>query len=168
MHTEQKEYCQCVLTKYPQFSDGVRVLDVGSLDINWNNRYLFRNLDYTGIDIGEWPNVDVVCDAKDFDWDPYDVVISTEMLEHNKFAKESVQNMVRLLKSGGLLLITCAWPWRPEHGTTRTSPQDAPFTNDYYRNVSVEELQSWIDCTLFSKIEFSFFNTDTRVYWIKL
>jgi hypothetical protein len=36
------------------------VLDVGSLDINGNNRYLFDNCEYTGLDIGEGPNVDIV------------------------------------------------------------------------------------------------------------
>jgi hypothetical protein len=50
-HQEQKDFCLSVKEFMPDFFKGVSVLDIGSLDINGNNRYLFENYDYTGIDI---------------------------------------------------------------------------------------------------------------------
>ena len=38
-----------------------RVLDIGSLDLNGNNRYLFEDYKYLGVDIGYGENVDLVC-----------------------------------------------------------------------------------------------------------
>ena len=47
--------------------------------------------------------------------------------------------MHRMLKPGGLLIMTCASRGRREHGTTRTSPQNSPGTQalewDYYLNL---------------------------------
>ena len=48
-HTNQILYCESVKAKYPQFFKGVKVLDIGSLDINGSNRYLFENSDYLGM-----------------------------------------------------------------------------------------------------------------------
>lgn len=53
--------------------------------------------------------MDVVCSAHEFKSDePFDVVISTEMLEHNRHWLASLANMCKLVKSGGVLLFTCA------------------------------------------------------------
>jgi SAM-dependent methyltransferase len=136
-HQEQKDWCELVKHAHPEHFIGVKVLDIGSLDINGNNRYLFDNCDYTGIDIGEGKNVDVVCSGHLFKSDDlFDVVISTECFEHDKHYAETLNNAYNLLKVGGLLLFSCAAPGRPEHGTTRTSKGDSPFTNDYYKNLS--------------------------------
>ncbi len=137
-HQEQIDFCTSVKALYPNHFKGVKVLDIGSLDINGNNRYLFEDcFSYTGIDIGEGKNVDVVCSGHLFKSDTqFDVIISTECFEHDKHYAETLLNAYSLLKSGGLLLFSCAAPGRPEHGTTRTSPKDSPFTTDYYKNLS--------------------------------
>ena len=137
-HTEQIDFCTSVKALYPNHFKGVKVLDIGSLDINGNNRYLFEDcFSYTGIDIGEGKNVDIVCSGHEFKSDSqFDVIISTECFEHDKHYAETLRNAYNLLKSGGLLLFSCAAPGRPEHGTTRTSPKDSPFTTDYYKNLS--------------------------------
>jgi len=141
-HQEQKDWCELVKAAHPEYFIGTRVLDIGSLDINGNNRYLFDNCDYTGIDIGQGPNVDVVCSGHLYQSeDKFDVVISTECFEHDKFYAETLRNAYSLLKKGGLLLFSCAAPGRPEHGTTRTSPKDSPFTTDYYKNLRQEDIE---------------------------
>jgi SAM-dependent methyltransferase len=124
------------------------VLDIGSLDINGNNRYLFEQCDYTGIDIGEGPNVDVVCSGHLFKSDDnFNVVISTECFEHDEYWQQTLKNVINnLLSVGGLFLFSCAAPGRPEHGTKKTSPKDSPFTTDYYRNLSEEDIRSVLDC----------------------
>jgi hypothetical protein len=45
--------------------------------------------------------------------------------------------------SGNLVVFTCATEGRPEHGTTRTTPADSPFTLewDYYRNLTEQDFR---------------------------
>lgn len=50
-HPEQVEFCTRIKNKFPDFFKNKNVLDVGSLDINGNNRYLFQNCSYTGVDV---------------------------------------------------------------------------------------------------------------------
>ncbi len=140
-HPEQAVFCNSVKNKFPQKFVNADVLDIGSLDINGNNRYLFSNCTYTGVDIGAGKNVDVVSKGHEFKpGKQYDIVISTECFEHDMYWKDTIQNCIDLTKSGGLFMFTCATTGRQEHGTTRTTPQDSPFTHiqfsDYYMNLT--------------------------------
>jgi len=146
MHPQQQEFCESVKASEPEFFSNVEVVDFGSLDINGNNRYLFTDYKYTGIDVGEGDNVDVVCRAHEYSPTAVvDVVVSTEMLEHDEHWKKSLRQMYDILRPGGLLLITCAHDPRPEHGTRRTTPHDAPFIGDYYRNLSFDDVKEVFD-----------------------
>lgn len=166
-HPEQAVFCKAIKHKYPNLFKGVSVLDVGSLDINGNNRYLFEDYSYIGIDVGMGKNVDIV--SKGHEFKPgrqFDVVISTECFEHDQHWVETIKNCVELTKSGGLFIFTCATTGRQEHGTTRTTPQDSPFThslfNDYYMNLTEQDIRSipgFIES--FSKSAFST-NTHTK------
>ncbi len=145
-HEAQIQYMLYVKQRFPEKFNGCRVLDIGSLDLNGNNRYLFENYKYLGVDIGYGENVDLVCPGhKVEDSEGFDVVISTECLEHDIFWKETIQNMVNLAKSNGLVLLSCATTGRPEHGTARTSPADSPFTNEYYKNITIEDISSAVN-----------------------
>jgi hypothetical protein len=66
----------------------------------------------------------------------YDVVISTEALEHDYRYIETIHSVSGLTRSKGLLLITCATEPRPEHGTDKTNPNESPATSNYYRNIN--------------------------------
>lgn len=148
-HAAQREFCQEIKQKFPRIFVGVRVLDCGSLDINGSNRDLFEASEYKGIDIGPGKNVDEVCRTSEHAAPTahYDVVISTECLEHDMYYPASLRNMVRVLRPGGLLLLTCATTGRKEHGTRRTSPADSPMTAaqpgwaDYYHNVTEQDVR---------------------------
>lgn len=82
-------------------------LEVGSLDVNGSVRSLFRG-SYVGIDMRRGPGVDVVgtADKLPFTDDAFDVVVTTEMLEHDPSFWLSLAEMGRVLKPGGHLLIT--------------------------------------------------------------
>lgn len=174
-HQEQAVFCKSVRAKFPLLFTGVDVLDIGSLDINGNNRYLFENYRYLGLDVGMGRNVDIVCKGHVFQpGRQYDVVISTECFEHDQHWKETIKNAISLTKSGGVFLFTCATTGRHEHGTKRTSPQDSPFThelfNDYYRNLDrtdVLSIEGFEES--FSEYEFSTntFTKDLYFYGIK-
>ena len=142
MHIQQIQFIQSLIEKYPRYKSNVKILDIGSADSNGNNKQFFdlETSDYVGIDIHEYKNVDIISKAHEFKSRyKYDVVISGEMLEHDQHWRLSLQNMAKLTKKGGILIITCASTGRPEHGTNKTSPQDSPATTDYYYNISTEE-----------------------------
>ena len=66
-------------------------------------------------------------------------------MEHNPFWVETVSNMFRLAKPGGLVIVSCATVGRAEHGTTRTSGSDSPLSIgigwEYYRNISIADFK---------------------------
>jgi SAM-dependent methyltransferase len=169
MHKEVRRFCQSIQQQHPQHFKNVDVLDCGSLDINGNNRYLFDNSNYMGIDIVKGKNVDLVTRVHDFKTDfQFNCVISTEMLEHDEFFAASLNAMFNCTKPGGLLLITAAGHGREEHGTHKIKPEDSPLTRDYYCNISVSMLLQGLDLTKFSWYTISYFNTDIRFAGIKI
>ena len=98
-HAQQQNYCLSVKNKFPEKFQNASVLDVGSLDINGNNRYLFEGeCEFVGVDIVDGPNVDVVCRGHEYKREKlFDVSVSTECFEHDEYWKESFQNMFDLL-----------------------------------------------------------------------
>jgi len=147
MHTYQKQFCKSVQELYPQYFIEKKVLDCGSLDINGNNKYLFENCQYIGIDISSGSNVDIVSLIHEFDHPDksFDTIISTETFEHDMYYEKSLKNICRLLKSNGLFLFTCATIGRKEHGTINNTPQNSPFTNNYYKNLTEQDIRDSID-----------------------
>lgn len=153
MHKEQKDFCKKVKRKFWLRFINSYVIDVGSQDINGSNKYLFMFCKYTGIDLCDGKNVDQVGRAKDVlpTLRPADIVISTEMLEHDNEYCESLKAMYKALKPGGLMLITAAGEGRPEHGTTATSPENSPGTTDYYKNMTHGMFSSILGPELFKE-----------------
>lgn len=147
-HPEQAEFFTGVRSHYGSSFDSARVLEVGSLDINGSVRELFSGCEYTGVDLQLGPGVDLARQGQlvDFPTGHFDTTISAECLEHNPFWRETVANMLRMTRPGGLVLISCATTGRLEHGTTRTNPDASPFTSaekwEYYRNLGVGDLEA--------------------------
>ena len=149
-HQAQRDYCQEVKRKFPANFELVKVLDVGSLDINGCNRQFFDRCEYTGVDVGPGRNVDVVgfCHKLTYDAGSFDTIISTECFEHDPYLANSLYNIYRMLKPGGLFVFTCATTGRPEHGTTLREPADSPLTvampefSSYYRNITEEDIRN--------------------------
>lgn len=166
MHQQVLDYCTTIKNKFPERFKDKKVLEVGSLDINWSVRQFFENCDYTWIDLWEWPWVDLVLDITEelLCIYLYDTIISTEMLEHCRDYKKALINMTGLLKSWWLLLITCATIWRWEHWTA-ISPESAPFTNDHYKNIVESDFNEILP--YFNECEITTLWTDIRFYWIK-
>jgi SAM-dependent methyltransferase len=143
-HIEQQQFFEMVKSEFSGHFRNAKVLDVGSLDINGNNRDLFYGCEYIGIDLDDGPNVDLVteCHTAGFPLEFFDTVISGECFEHDRHFVESIKNIVRMLKSGGLFVMTCAGRNRPEHGTTRTETISSPFTTDFYQNRTEQDFTS--------------------------
>ena len=154
MHEEAKNFTLFVKKIFPEYFRNKLVLDVGSGDINGNNRFLFEDCMYVGNDVMDAPNVTIVCRTKDlpFSSDTFDTIISTECFEHDPEYKDSILKIYDMLKPDGLFVFTCASTNRMEHGTRRTSKQDSYGTianlsdmQDYYKNLTIEDINSIIN-----------------------
>ena len=92
---------------------GLDVLEVGSFDVNGSVRSAAKQHSpgrYVGVDIAPGPGVDVVCSAEDlvktFGEASFDVVVTTEMLEHVPNWKSAIMQMKQVLRPGGRLILT--------------------------------------------------------------
>jgi SAM-dependent methyltransferase len=142
-HREQREFFDSVKEVFHEHFRDSKVLDVGSLDINGNNRYLFENSAYIGLDIASGKNVDIVSPAhlSGFPSGYFDTIISGECFEHDLYFEDTIETIIRVLRKGGLFVMTCAGKNRQEHGTSKVDPESSPFTNDFYQNRTAEDFQ---------------------------
>ena len=89
----------------------IKVLDVGSYDVNGSYKHLFPGdkYDYKGLDMERGPNVDIFIENpykwKNLETDSFDVVISGQAFEHIEFFWITMSEMARVLKKGGLICI---------------------------------------------------------------
>lgn len=169
MHPEIDRFVESVKKIYPEFFENKYVLEVGSQNINGTVRTHFKNCVYIGTDLGMAPGVDIVHDITKSTFKgnvtEFDVVISSEMLEHCKEWEKALINMYNSLKSGGMFILTCAGPKRQEHGTHNHTPQDSKFTLNHYRNISIEDFKSVLPDTFFNKSELGLFRGDADLYF---
>lgn len=143
-HPEQRDFFHRLqLWRKHDFEQADRVLEVGSQDINGSIRPMFPQAShYLGIDLGDADGVDWVVPGELIElpdgW--ADVVVSTECFEHCQRWDQVLRNMLRICRNGGLLILTCASAGRATHGTLDSEDWCSPFTQEYYRNLSFENL----------------------------
>jgi len=154
-HFQQQKFVEAVRAAFPEFFTSCKVLEIGSWNVTGTVRKFFENCEYLGVDVAAGPCVDLVAsgDSLALPSDSFDVVVSCECFEHNPFWLGTFLNMTRMLRAGGLCLVTCAGIGRGEHGTTRTSPgvsltSSGPHA-EYYRNLSQRDFESQIDLALY-------------------
>ena len=171
MHIEAKDFTLFVKRILPKFFIGKRVLDVGSGDINGNNRFLFENCEYNGNDVIQTNNVTIVSKTKDlpFQNNTFDTIISTECFEHDPEYKESFLKIYSMLKPDGLFCFTCASTDRPEHGTRRMNPQDSYGTignledmSDYYKNLTEIDLNKVLPLNNLFSVWDTYYNSQSK------
>src|SRR5438093_11279486 len=92
---------------------GKRVLEIGSADRNGSLRPIIESYhprEYVGIDVEPGPGVDWVAEAGQvadvFGEDSFDLVVSTETLEHIRDWRGAVSNIKRVCRRGGVVLLT--------------------------------------------------------------
>ena len=163
-HLEQIIFFDSIKKKYPNYFFGKIVVDIGSLDINGSNRDLFNQCLYLGVDLAPGRNVDLICSGHELDLPDcsVDVVISSECFEHDMNYRKTLNNILRMLKPGGLFVFSCATTGRKEHGTRRTTPNDSPLTqqfdewSDYYKNLTEADIRKVFNVEgVFQEFEFS-------------
>lgn len=175
MHPEARHFLDFVKNTFSTFFENVRCLDAGAADINGNNRHYFSNSEYTGNDVFPAPNVTILSKTSDLRFaDGYfDTIVSSECFEHDLFYNESLKNIVRMLKPGGLFAFTCASTGREEHGTLRTSPHASMTTHtgdtewaNYYKNLTEDDVREAIAVdVVFEHYQFFYNPTSYDLYF---
>jgi len=122
------------------------VLEVGSLNFNGSARDFFSG-PYIGMDRLTGKGVDVVADAHKipYEAESFDVVVSTEMLEHDEAFWLSMKEMGRVLRKNGLLMVTARGNGFPKHF----------YPHDFYRFMPdiVPELAALAGCMAIDTME---------------
>lgn len=104
--------------KYLYKNRELRILDVGSYDVNGCYKELFNNpgWEYFGLDFEEGPNVDFVSRTR-YEWDVighFDVIISGQCLEHVEDTHKWIRELVSHLKPYGIVCVIAPWTFN-EH-----------------------------------------------------
>lgn len=120
-----------------------RIIEVGSHNVNGSLRNIYESWNpaqYVGIDLEYGPGVDIVCDAEDilerFGRNSFDIVVSTELLEHVRNYRMVVSNLKNICKPGGIIIITTRSCGFPYHG----------FPYDFWRYEIKDMKHIFSDC----------------------
>lgn len=90
------------------YKGDTNILDVGSLDVNGTYKDIFSKYNYTGLDIVEGKNVDIVSENPyryPIDNRSYDVIVSGNTAEHVRAVWRWMVELHRILRPDGLICI---------------------------------------------------------------
>lgn len=139
------------------------VLDLGGRNVNGTTRPLFADTTtYVVVDLADADNVNVIADAADVDLGvTFDVVVSTELLEHTDRGAAIVANAYRHAEPGGMFVATMAGPGRAPHGQHGAA---LPAPDEFYRNVHPDDLRGWLSSAGFTMFEIDRAGVDVRCW----
>ena len=136
--------------RHPDLFFGVKVIEAGSLNINGTVRdYFDKNCEYVGIDAKAGKGVEHVGLFHEYNGKPFgyfDVAVSTETFEHDPFWRVTLNHMIKMVRNGGAVMVSCAGPARGPHGVAyfqdpknpkAIRPEYHPLgpEHDYYWNI---------------------------------
>lgn len=161
MHPECFEFVKEVKDRFPRYFEDMRVLEIGSRDINGSVRSLFSRCDYVGLDFAAGPGVDIVSLAHEYDpggLDPgglFDVCLSVNTLEHDPYARLTADRMIKSLHTGGLLIVQAPSEEWPEHGTLTARGVEYGPDPEFYRPVTPATLRALFPPALFCQARYT-------------
>ena len=100
-------------TVLPDEVAGKSVIESGGRDVNGSARAIFQRLGcsrYVSTDLQMGTGVDEICDAvnlvEKYGPKSFDILVSTEVLEHVRDWRAVISNYKRILKPGGVMFLT--------------------------------------------------------------
>ena len=124
---------------------GKRIIEIGSRNVNGSVREIlesYKPSEYIGVDIIRGDKVDMICRAenlvKKFGKNSFDIVISTELLEHTENWKSVISNIKNICKPNGIILITTCAIGFPYH----------PYPDDFWRYNNKDIQKIFSDCKI--------------------
>ena len=97
MDREARNFLNFVHQHFPAYFAGCTALDVGTTDAQGHNRHYFDGGAYHTVTAGKLT----------FANNSFDTIVSSECFQHDMHYVESLRNIVRVLKPGGLFAFTC-------------------------------------------------------------
>ena len=133
------KFAKKMIEDVPSLVKEIRVIELGSLNVNGSIRPLLRKkLEpefYVGVDAMPGPDVDVVWRAEQLDLlypkEIFHLVVTTEMLEHVRDWRRVIEILFYLCAPGGHILITTRSEGFPKHD----------YPDDHWR-FSVEDMRT--------------------------
>ncbi len=170
-HKEQENYFEHLKVRFDkEIESADNIVEIGSSDLNGSVRKFFNKKSlYFGVDLHSGEGVDSIIPGELLqlpnEW--ADIMISTECFEHAKNWKEILLNMIRITKPGGLIFLTFAGIGRNTHGTIDCHDWASKSTNDYYLNLSPNDIAREIELgRYFSRHCFEVnFNSNDTYFW---
>jgi len=143
MHQECREWLLATTEKYREFWQSPAILEIGSLNINGSAREFFQSISraYIGVDLRAGPGVDLRTDIlKVPPIVKFDLIVSTEVLEHTPWPREVVAKCAELMSDGGWLVLTCASDRRKPHNAYGA---EHPEDGEYYEGIREIDLYQY-------------------------
>ena len=173
-HKEQEDYFEHLKVRFAnEISIAENIVEIGSSDLNGSVRKFFnKDSLYFGVDLHPGEGVDSIIPGELLQlpdsW--ADIMISTECFEHAKNWKQILLNMIRITKNGGLIFLTFAGIGRNTHGTIDCHDWASKSTNDYYANLSPNNVGKEIELGRYfssHSFEVNFDSNDTYFWGIR-
>jgi SAM-dependent methyltransferase len=150
-HKSQLDFVERLSKEHTEYFNNIKMLEIGSLDINGTMRKFFTSCEYVGVDLAEGKDVDLICEGQlvDHSDNTYDTTGSCNCFEHNPYWIETFRNMYRMTRRNGLLFIVVPTTGYPEHGTSKRASHDSPLTIakgwEYYKNLTEQDFRDNFD-----------------------
>lgn len=124
MHLSSLEHVERLVAMYLSDKAHLKVIDIGSYDVNGSYRPFFTRdgWQYIGVDLVGGPNVDITLESPyrlPFPSHSVDLIVSGQAFEHIEFFWLTWLEMARVLKPGGLIFLLA-----PSRGYEHRHPQD--------------------------------------------
>ena len=126
MHPSALDNCETFFDVYSKFfssTQKIKILDIGSLDINGSLKSIVpHHFEYTGVDFQAGKGVDILIEdpyALPFQGQSFDIVLSSSCFEHAEMFWLSFLEIMRVLKPLGLFYLNA-----PSNGVVHRYPVD--------------------------------------------
>lgn len=153
----------CGVHVLPHEVRGKQIIDVGSYDVNGSFRTILEPMhprEYLGVDMEAGPGVDEICEVKElthrYGQKQFDIVVSTEAIEHIQDWRTAINEMKKVCKVGGMIILTSRSRGFGFHA----------YPHDHWR-YEYEDVVKIFDGWLIQVLEEDMYNNDHYGFFLK-